>query len=617
VDYVGQQLGNYRILRLLGTGGFAEVYLGEHIRLNTEAAIKVLHTQLTDKEMEDFLNEARTIARLDHPNIVRVMEFDVQAGNPFLVMTYAVNNTLRQRHPRGQRLSLATIVPYVKQVADALQYAHESELIHRDVKPENMLVGRRNEILLSDFGIATVARTSRSGTGQDMAGTAAYMAPEQIQGHPRYASDQYSLGIVVYEWLTGDRPFHGSFIETCSQHLYAYPPPLRAKMAEAPPEVEQVVLKALEKDSYQRFPSIQAFAAALDQASKSSQTVATALSPHSVHPAAIPTCPDCGKQVPPNATFCGNCGYHFPVILGEAQPTFQASRDGHTPPIASQYGGQTQGQVGNWPHLNTVGATGAAGAAGITPRLYPLPAQKPRGKRTMLIASALLLVALIVAGIVGYPYINMLLHPPPASLACLSSIQNLLLGDCFQDNTNQWDLTGQPGQFSVNISNGSLVLKDNNNTLLPEVVRGNPHMFTDFRLEVDADLSQGDPINGYGVIIRGALDTSGTFKTYYRFELFGNGQYAIYKGVQSGSGTSDMVLVAVTSSNAIYQQGSINHIRITATGGTIALMVNNVAVHSITDSSYNTGYVALFVSNVQSAAPMAQATFSKLGIYQS
>ncbi len=279
MDYVGQQLGNYRILRLLGTGGFAEVYLGEHIRLNTEAAIKVLHTQLTDKEMEDFLNEARTIARLDHPNIVRVMEFDVQAGNPFLVMTYAVNNTLRQRHPRGQRLSLATIVPYVKQVADALQYAHESKLIHRDVKPENMLVGRRNEILLSDFGIATVARTSRSGTGQDMAGTAAYMAPEQIQGHPRYASDQYSLGIVVYEWLTGDRPFHGSFIETCSQHLYAYPPPLRAKMAEAPPEVEQVVLKALEKDSYQRFPSIQAFAAALDQASKSSQTVATALSP--------------------------------------------------------------------------------------------------------------------------------------------------------------------------------------------------------------------------------------------------------------------------------------------------------------------------------------------------
>ncbi len=200
-DYVGQQLGNYRIIRLLGTGGFAEVYLGEHIRLNTQAAIKVLHTQLTDKEMEEFLNEARTIARLDHPNIVRVYEFDVRGGIPFLVMTYAPNGTLRQRHPRGTMLPLPTIVPYVRQIADALQYAHDSKLIHRDIKPENMLVGKRNEILLSDFGIATVARTTRSETDQQIAGTAAYMSPEQIQGHARFASDQYSLGIVVYEWL--------------------------------------------------------------------------------------------------------------------------------------------------------------------------------------------------------------------------------------------------------------------------------------------------------------------------------------------------------------------------------------------------------------------------------
>src|SRR5712691_7996101 len=115
-DYVGQQLGSYRIIRLLGTGGFAEVYLGEHIRLNTQAAIKVLHTQLTDKEMEEFLNEARTIASLDHPNIVRVYEFDVRGGIPFLVMTYAPNGTLRQRHPGGSMLPLPTIVPYVRQI---------------------------------------------------------------------------------------------------------------------------------------------------------------------------------------------------------------------------------------------------------------------------------------------------------------------------------------------------------------------------------------------------------------------------------------------------------------------------------------------------------------------
>lgn len=93
------------------------------------------------------------------------------------------------------------------------QYAHDEKLIHRDIKPENMLLGRRNDILLSDFGIALVAQSSRYQSAQEMAGTMAYMAPEQIQGKPRPASDQYSLGIVVYEWLSGDRPFHSSLTE--------------------------------------------------------------------------------------------------------------------------------------------------------------------------------------------------------------------------------------------------------------------------------------------------------------------------------------------------------------------------------------------------------------------
>src|SRR3989441_1690156 len=207
-DRVGQQLGNYRLVRLLGQGGFAEVYLGEHVYLETEAAIKVLQTQLAGEEIEQFRREARTIAHLIHPHIVRVLEFGVEGSMPFLVMDYAPNGTLRQRHPKGAALALPLIVAYVKQVADALQYAHDEKLIHRDIKPENMLLGRRNEILLSDFGIAIVAQSSRYQGTQDMAGTIAYMAPEQIQAHPRPASDQYSLAIVVYEWLTGERPFH-------------------------------------------------------------------------------------------------------------------------------------------------------------------------------------------------------------------------------------------------------------------------------------------------------------------------------------------------------------------------------------------------------------------------
>src|SRR5437764_6859536 len=145
-DRVGQQLGNYQLIRLLGEGGFAEVYLGEHIHLGTQAAIKVLHTQLTNNDVDKFRTEARTIAHLSHPHIVRVLEFGIEGKTPFLVMDYAPNGTLRHRHPKSVALPLPLIVDYVKQVADALQYAHDEKLIHRDIKPENMLLGRRNEI---------------------------------------------------------------------------------------------------------------------------------------------------------------------------------------------------------------------------------------------------------------------------------------------------------------------------------------------------------------------------------------------------------------------------------------------------------------------------------------
>src|SRR5207248_5942427 len=142
---------------------------------------------------------------LAHPSIVRVFDFDVQDGVPFLVMEYAPNGSLRQRYPRGSVVPLAQIIASVKQVADALQYAHEQKFIHRDVKPENMLLGRREEVLLSDFGLAALAHSSASfsASGKGTVGTLAYMAPEQIEGHPRAASDQYSLGVVVYGWLCG------------------------------------------------------------------------------------------------------------------------------------------------------------------------------------------------------------------------------------------------------------------------------------------------------------------------------------------------------------------------------------------------------------------------------
>jgi len=268
-DRLERRLGNYQLTRLLARGGFAEVYLGQHIYLQNQAAIKILLTQLSGDDLESFLNEARTVVNLIHPNIVRVLEFGVEGNTPFLVMDYAPNGSLRQCYPKGVRLPLSCVTAYVKQVASALQYAHDQRLIHRDIKPENMLLGRNNELLLSDFGIAVFAHSSLSESTQQVAGTAAYMAPEQLQGKPRPASDQYALAIVAYEWLCGERPFHGNLTEIAAQQMFTDPLPLREKVPDIPLAVERVIMTALAKDPRQRYSTILDFATALECSSES------------------------------------------------------------------------------------------------------------------------------------------------------------------------------------------------------------------------------------------------------------------------------------------------------------------------------------------------------------
>ncbi len=140
VDRVGHQLGNYRLLRLLGQGASAAVYLGEHQYLERPAAIKVLHVQMEPASHGSFRHEARTIAHLDHPHIISVYDFGIEDQTPYLVMEYTPHGTLRSRHPKGTCLPFEQIISYVKQIASALDYAHAQHVIHRDIKPENILL---------------------------------------------------------------------------------------------------------------------------------------------------------------------------------------------------------------------------------------------------------------------------------------------------------------------------------------------------------------------------------------------------------------------------------------------------------------------------------------------
>ena len=288
-DLTGQQFGNYRLVRLLGTGGFASVYLGQHVRIaSQQAAIKILH--LFNVDTQAFQQEAETTASLDHPHIVRLLDFDLHQGSmPFLVMYYAPNGSLRTRHAKGMLLPLPTVMQYAKEIASALEYAHDNNIIHRDLKPENILVGRHNELLLSDFGISVLSKTGRTSLehGYNIGGTAEYMAPEMFRGKPEKASDQYALGIVIYEWLSGTPPFtEGNPIQLGSQHTHEEIPPLRTKLPTLLPQVEAVVLRALAKDPKNRFPSLQAFIDALVEASH-----APSLAPPKVLPPIKPSPP--------------------------------------------------------------------------------------------------------------------------------------------------------------------------------------------------------------------------------------------------------------------------------------------------------------------------------------
>jgi serine/threonine protein kinase len=265
-EYRGQHVGNYKINRLLGQGVTSQVYLGEHLYLQRSVAVKVLKKPLDEEQIEQFCREAETISRLVHPNIVRVLDFGVEERKPYLVMEYAPHGTLRQLHLPGTIVPLSTIARYVQHIAAALDYAHQQKVLHRDVKPENLLLGPNQEVLLSDFGIAVAAHHTYSMSTQDGEGEPTYMAPEQLLRRARPASDQYALGVVVYEWLCGAPPFQGLPIEVGMQHLQVQPPPLLQDGKPLSPAVAGVVLRALEKDRHLRFASVQAFADAFSAA---------------------------------------------------------------------------------------------------------------------------------------------------------------------------------------------------------------------------------------------------------------------------------------------------------------------------------------------------------------
>lgn len=273
---IGQTLGGYQLLSLLGAGGMAEVYLAKDPKLGREVAVKVLPASLALDAgyVERFRDEARRVAALSHPNIVPVYYYGEERGLLFLVMP-VLRESLRERMEREGALPVSDAARYVVQIAAALDAAHAQGLVHRDVKPENILLNTEGKALLTDFGIAreasflkqTGANRTLASTGLPV-GTPEYMAPEQLRaGLVDQRADIYALGAVFYELLTGTVPHDAPTpYEVAALVLTAplTPPSKRNRIIW--PELERVVMKALSSDPNDRYPSTRAFAMAVRDA---------------------------------------------------------------------------------------------------------------------------------------------------------------------------------------------------------------------------------------------------------------------------------------------------------------------------------------------------------------
>ncbi len=282
----GQQLGRYRFQRLLGSGGMGEVYLATNATINRQVAIKVIRADVapypdanaTQEAARLFQREMKTIAALDHPHILPLYDYDESRVNnetlTYMVMPYRPEGSLTswlQRRGKAEPLSPQEVASLVDQAASALQHAHNRQVIHQDVKPANFLIQSDEEylsrpnLLLADFGVAKFS-SSTSSASQTVRGTPTSMAPEQWEGHPVPATDQYALAVMAYELLTGRPPFQGGLSQGMYQHFHTPPPPPSVFNPRIPGEIDAVLLRALAKRPDERFPSISAFARAFQEA---------------------------------------------------------------------------------------------------------------------------------------------------------------------------------------------------------------------------------------------------------------------------------------------------------------------------------------------------------------
>ncbi len=548
----GQMLGPYRIINQIGEGGMATVYKAYQPSMDRNVAIKVLPSQLAGSSefTQRFQQEARIIARLEHPHILPVFDYGETDGVTYFVMRYLDAGTLREKMEAGRPLPLDEIDHLFTQLADALRYAHSNGIIHRDLKPSNALIDAQGNLFLTDFGIAKLLESASPRLTQTDAimGTPAYISPEQamaIQVDQR--SDIYSLGIILYEMVTGRVPYIAETpLAVILKHV-SDPLPLPSTVkADIPEAIEKVVLKALAKNPDDRFATVAEFLSAWKRALDETRST-----PRPLETPSVQTRP---AKTPPSPTY------------GTAAPA---------PKVESRsraWAGWGAGCLVVVCALLAIGG-GTFFIFNGSPNPTPTPTLRPTQTEA----------------------------PTPTETIIPTVTGETLLEDDFSDNSI-WGL----------LDESSNIIKYDGEALRVQLFKKNWIVWTtpngksykDIHTEVTATNNDGETTTAFGIMCYQQESTS----SYYYAVVTPVGEYAIIKAKE---GESDVFLTNDNkwgSSDLIKTNTSSHRVGMDCGYGTLSLYVDGRLIDSVSDASYGSGISGLIIWSGEEAAS-ADVTF--------
>lgn len=661
----GLMLGRYELRRRIAQGGMAEVYLGYDRRVRRQVAVKVLYGR-DEAFVRRFEREALAVGALTHHHILPLYDFGEQSPWYYLVMPYVEGGTLRDYLHLHNQLTLDEAASILNQIASALQYAHDQSVVHRDVKPSNILLRQDGYAYLVDFGLAKAFTGAVSLTGDGaMVGTPEYMAPEQSNGESEYRSDIYSLGVILYHMLTGHVPFTAeSPVAVSLKHIQCTPTPPRTLNSDIPPAIEEVILKAMEKDPNKRYQQAQEFSQAYWEAlqlerSQHSAEVAVCVSTQATMHAGVvhharksrantgsdPHAPRPSHPSRPSQPLAAITRILEETRLARSVQAIQLSQHAqqaqqmqHEPPIVPL-------RMPQHTHANRVGTLAQK------PLSTSLPPARQMPYRNRLLLRALLAFTCLVLVVVTLP-LGLLVwqtHYHPASQKStlqsghpgksVPTVQPWLTATAAAQATTQANLAAEArAQATAGISNslgaGIVLYADtltspgggwiNDGSQCAFSPQGyhvrtytsqvfawcysSAEVYTSAIITAQAQLLRGDT---FGFVFRLNPST----RTFYVLEINSTGSYRFVRA--SGDNPQNwLTLIDWTPSSAIVTgYGNLNTMLMVANGSQFRFYLNRqLMVTSFTDTAYTSGMVGFLVGGDKPGG--TEAVFSNIWVFQ-